>query len=114
YCHLFSSPVPSPPIPVSIRHLTPLVTCLSLWFVSPMTLPQLIQDTPLIHNERTRTWAIDDDLAKFLHENLEPGHITLETGSGLSTLVILGKRVAHHIAVSPVADELEVIRSFCL
>jgi len=79
-----------------------------------MTLPQLIQDTPLIHNERTRTWAIDDDLAKFLHENLEPGHITLETGSGLSTLVILGKRVAHHIAVSPVADELEVIRSFCL
>jgi len=39
--------------------------------------------------------------------------VTLETGSGLSTLVILRKQVAQHIAVSPAPDEFEAIRNFC-
>ena len=57
--------------------------------------------------------GIHPDLAKFLDETLKPGHVTLETGSGLSTLVILRNKVAQCIAISPDPDEFEAIRSFC-
>ena len=51
-------------------------------------------------------------LAKFLDDYVEPAHVTLETGSGFSTLVILRKGVARHIAVAPEPDEFAVIREY--
>jgi len=78
-----------------------------------ISLTQLMKDKPLIHAGRSVTMGIHQDLATFLDESLNPGHVTLETGSGLSTLVILRKQVAQHIAVSPAPDEFEAIRHFC-
>jgi hypothetical protein len=78
-----------------------------------ISLPQLLKDKPLIHQGRSLTWAIHPDLASFLEETLTSSHVTLETGSGLSTLVILRKQVAQHIAITPSSDEIEAIRSFC-
>lgn len=67
---------------------------------------------PLIHNERTVTWAIHPGLAEFLDAHVEPGMATLETGAGLSTLVILRKGPGVHVAVQPNADEFTVIAEF--
>jgi predicted O-methyltransferase YrrM len=52
-------------------------------------------------------------MARFLDANLAPGGVVLETGAGLSTIVILRRGVAHHISVTPHADEFEAIRAYC-
>ena len=72
----------------------------------------LVSQKLLIHNARSITWHIHSVLARFLDDYVEPAHVTLETGSGLSTLVILRKGVARHIAVAPAADEFVVIREY--
>jgi methyltransferase family protein len=68
---------------------------------------------PKIHQGRSTTWAIHPRLADFLDEYVEPSFVTLETGSGYSTLVILRKGVARHIAIAPDDDEFQAIRAFC-
>jgi predicted O-methyltransferase YrrM len=77
-----------------------------------LTLRDLIEQPPLIHNNRSITWAIRPALARFLDETIGPGSVTLETGAGLSTLVILRKRPRQHTAVQPVPDEFAVILQF--
>jgi hypothetical protein len=72
----------------------------------------LLSHKPFIHGGRTITWHIHPVLAKFLDDYVEPRHVTLETGSGFSTLVILRKGVARHIAVAPEPDEFAVIREY--
>ena len=72
----------------------------------------LIEARPLIHRGREITWGISLDLATFIDEYVQPWHVTLETGSGLSTLVIARKGGRRHIAIAPDADEFQVIREF--
>jgi hypothetical protein len=74
---------------------------------------ELLTARPRIHDGRTVTWAIHQDLARFLDETVAREHVTLETGSGLSTLVILRKMPRQHIAIQPMLDEFDVIRQFC-
>jgi len=74
---------------------------------------ELSSRVPKLHQGRSHTWGIHPRLAEFLDEQLKPDHVTLETGFGYSTLVILRKGVARHIAIAPVADELLAIREFC-
>jgi Methyltransferase domain len=71
-----------------------------------------VERRPLIHNDRTITWGIRPELAKFLDAHIGPGSVTLETGAGLSTLVILRKQPRRHTAIQPVADEFAVILEF--
>ena len=78
-----------------------------------ISLAQLIEDRPLIHTGRSRRMGIHTDLARFLEETFKPGHVTLETGSGLGTLVFLRSKVAQHFAISPDPTEFDAIRSFC-
>jgi SAM-dependent methyltransferase len=77
-----------------------------------LTLRDLLEQPPLMHQDRTTTWAIRPALAEFLDERVTPGSVTLETGAGLSTLVILRKRPRQHIAVQPVVDEFAVVLEF--
>ena len=77
-----------------------------------LTLQNLIEQPPLIHNDRTITWGIRPALAHFLDEAVGPGSVTLETGAGLSTLVILRRQGRQHTAVQPMADEFAVILEF--
>lgn len=78
-----------------------------------ITLDELIGTRPLIHGGQTITYGIDKGLAEFLDRYLQPSHTTLETGCGLSTLVILRAGVQQHIAITPEPDQFEVIREFC-
>jgi predicted O-methyltransferase YrrM len=66
----------------------------------------------VVHGGRT-TWGISLAMARFLDANLAPGGVALETGAGLSTIVILRRGVARHISVTPYADEFEAIRTYC-
>src|SRR5215470_6251669 len=68
---------------------------------------------PLLHSGRSCTLGIHGDLGRFLDETVRSGQVTLETGSGLSTMVLLAARVAHHIAVTPAADEVAAILGAC-
>ena len=77
-----------------------------------LTVRDLIEQPPLVHNDRTITWGIRPALAHFLDDAVGPGSVTLETGSGLSTLVILRKQPRQHTAVQPVPDEFAVILEF--
>ncbi len=77
-----------------------------------LTLLDLIEQPPLIHNDRTITWGIRPALAHFLDDAVGPGSVTLETGAGLSTLVILRRQPRQHTAVQPVPDEFAVILQF--
>jgi predicted O-methyltransferase YrrM len=78
-----------------------------------LSLAELISNPPRIHNARARTYGIDPRLARFLDEHVERNFVTLETGAGLSTLVILRKGIARHIAIAPAPDEFAAIREFC-
>ena len=77
-----------------------------------LTLQTLLEQPPLIHNDRRITWGIRPALAHFLDEAVGPGSVTLETGAGLSTLVILRKQPRQHMAVQPVPDEFAAIVEF--
>jgi predicted O-methyltransferase YrrM len=80
--------------------------------VSRLSFDDLLSCETHIHNRRSCTYRIDARLARFLEESVSPERVTLETGSGLSTLVILRKGVARHVAIAPHPDEFAVIREF--
>ncbi len=66
-----------------------------------------------IHGEARTLYGIHEDLAVLLDRELCPEHVTLETGAGRSTLVILRKGVQRHIAIQPDPVEFDGIRKFC-
>lgn len=77
-----------------------------------ISLDRLLAEVPSVHQQRRVTWGIDERLARFLDSALRPGHVTLETGAGLSTLVFLRAGVSRHFAIAPEGDEFAVIRDF--
>lgn len=80
-----------------------------------MTLDELLRLHPLVHLDAHGdpiSWAIGEDVLRYLDGLLQPGWRTMETGSGMSTLVFLING-CHHTAISPSAREFEVIREFC-
>ena len=54
-----------------------------------MTYEELLRAPVKIHAGRTLTWGISRDVADLLHTTATAQSVTLETGSGRSTLVLL-------------------------
>jgi hypothetical protein len=80
-------------------------------------LRRLLAAPPLLH----RDWSTPDGLISYgiqptflelLADSVAPGSLTLETGTGLSTIVfaVIG---TEHVAISPFADEHIRIRKYC-
>jgi predicted O-methyltransferase YrrM len=65
-----------------------------------------------VHGGRA-TFGVSPALCRFLDGHLAPGAVVLETGSGLSSIVILRRGVARLISVTPYANEFETIQTFC-
>jgi predicted O-methyltransferase YrrM len=77
-----------------------------------ITLDDVVARPPIVHGGRA-TYGISPALCRFLDERLSPHAVTLETGAGLSTIVILRRGVARHISVTPYAAEFDAIRTYC-
>lgn len=74
-------------------------------------LDDLLRQPPPVHGDVAPRgiWAADEELYRDLITRLEPRHVTLETGAGLSTLVLAAGGAAHH-CVTPAAAEVAVLR----
>ena len=64
-----------------------------------------------IQNNLPACYGVDPAVARFCYESVSEGSRTLETGSGISTLMF-ALRGAKHIAVTPNASEAEAIRKY--
>lgn len=76
-----------------------------------MTINDLIAHPPPLHLDATGRpagYAVSAGLLRFVDRTVEPGHHTLETGAGVSTLLFAIKR-AHHTAVAPAPPLLDRI-----
>ena len=71
---------------------------------------ELLTACPPIHGNLT--WGLSEDALAYLDEQVEDGWRTLETGSGLSTLVF-AKRGAYHTCITPFPEEVARIEQFC-
>jgi methyltransferase family protein len=79
-----------------------------------ISLDEVLRARLPIHGETRTLFGIHEDLARLLDAQLRPEHVTLETGAGRSTLVILRRGVRRHIAIQPDPVEFEGIREYCL
>ncbi len=71
---------------------------------------ELLEQCPPIHG--TLTWGLAPDTLAYLARRVEAGWHTLETGSGLSTLVFLAQG-AFHTSVTLDGEEIERIHRYC-
>ena len=83
--------------------------------MSGPTLQRLLELEPLLHHDATGqavSWRLSSEALEFIDQNVPEGARTLETGEGMST-VLLATKDCRHTVVSPNVVVLEVIRDFC-
>ncbi len=73
---------------------------------------RLLSDRPAFHIQGSSCYGLDDEVLRFIGSRIEPGSCTLETGAGLST-ILLAMKGCRHICITPVQDEEERIRAYC-
>ncbi len=79
-----------------------------------MNLEKLISDNPALHLDVDGTlvnWAVTAKVLKAISGFLKPGMVTLETGSGHTTIAF-GMAGTHHICISPFEDEQQRIKDY--
>ncbi|MES2372526.1 MAG: class I SAM-dependent methyltransferase [Bacteroidota bacterium] len=79
-----------------------------------MNLEKLISDNPALHLDVDGTlvnWAVNAKVLKAISGFLKPGMVTLETGSGHTTIAF-GMAGTRHICISPFRDEQQRIQEY--
>jgi predicted O-methyltransferase YrrM len=85
---------------------------------APALLDRLLADPPAVHamqvgdDPEIGIWSTDRDCYELLADHASPVARTLETGSGLST-VLLAALGAQHTCVTPAQDEADRIPGYC-
>lgn len=80
-----------------------------------MDIQKLLAGPPIIHQNNGIPSAesrMDDSTLLFLDRQVQPGMRTLETGSGVSTIVF-ANRSARHTCIAPDAGQVALIRAYC-
>jgi predicted O-methyltransferase YrrM len=81
-----------------------------------LSVDDLLAERPLLHTDDSGPepvdWALTNPVLRFLADRVADGDRTLETGAGLST-VLLALLGAHHTAVTSVPAEVERITAYC-
>ncbi len=73
---------------------------------------RLLRDRPAFHLGGERNWNSLPQTLEAICRAVQPGHVTLETGVGAST-VIFAACGAHHTAISPDGDEHRRVIDYC-
>jgi hypothetical protein len=80
-----------------------------------LDIQDILANPPIIHSNQGVPYAgarMDDSTLLFLDRHLQPGMRTLETGSGLSTIVFANKGV-RHTCIAPDAEQVALIQRYC-
>lgn len=78
-------------------------------------LQELLKNPPLMHEEATgelTSWQLSDEVLHFINENVHEDSVTLETGTGISTILFAIKS-SHHTCISPSHKQVERIKRYC-
>jgi predicted O-methyltransferase YrrM len=75
-----------------------------------MNIRQLLEDAPVIHGDVTH--GLIPEALEHIAATVKPGHRTVETGSGHSTIAF-ALAGAEHTCIVPSEDEIAAIRSYC-
>ena len=78
-------------------------------------LQELLNNPPLIHEEASgkfTSWQLSDEVLNFINENVNENSITLETGSGISTILFAIKS-SHHTCINPSQKQVDRIKEYC-
>lgn len=78
-------------------------------------LQELIKNPPLIHEESSgqlTSWQLSDEVLDFIDDNINKDSITLETGTGISTILFAIKS-SHHTCINPSKHQVERIKEYC-
>jgi hypothetical protein len=77
-------------------------------------LPELLETHPSLHRDGDRqvSFALPDEVLRFIDSAVDAGSRTLETGAGLSTVLFALERT-EHTCVVPFATEVEDITRWC-
>lgn len=79
---------------------------------------RVLADPPVVHpmspdeDSPSGVWSTDEDCYRFMAELCEPGTRTLETGSGIST-VLFAAWGTDHVCVTPAVEEKEAVENYC-
>jgi hypothetical protein len=80
------------------------------------TVRDLLADPPLLHGpagtDELLTHGLLPVVLEFIEQQVQPGHRTLETGCGLST-ILFALRGAEHTCIVPDPVEVERVRAWC-
>ena len=80
-----------------------------------MVIDKLLKDNPSFHswdNGSIANFGASDKVVKYIHSKLKPGFITIETGSGKTTVAFL-LAGCKHTSISPNPLEEQRIRKYC-
>lgn len=79
------------------------------------TLQRLLDLEPMLHHDaegRAVSWRLSEDALRFIDQRVRDGARTVETGEGMSTVLLASKGCGHTV-VSPNHVVFTVIRDFC-
>jgi hypothetical protein len=83
--------------------------------VTSPRLQRLLELEPLLHHDSAGeavSWRLSDEALQFIDRNVPDGARTVETGEGMSTVLLATKRCRHTV-VSPNQVVFMAIREFC-
>jgi hypothetical protein len=73
---------------------------------------RLLTDRPSFHMGGSARWASLPETLEAIRDGVQPGHVTLETGVGASS-VVFAAGGARHTAISPDGSEHGLVRRYC-
>ncbi len=67
---------------------------------------------PLLHASGTMNWGLEQAVLEFIESLVTKSSVTIETGAGMSTLLLAAK-CCNHFCITPSDSEIELIRAYC-
>ncbi len=75
-------------------------------------LDDFMNEPPLVHSGGSRVWGLGEDVLRYIDDTLSPDAKTLETGSGMSTILFAIKS-KEHTCIEPDETVIDLLRDYC-